>query len=105
MVHGVRALALEHQLTETSTAERIRRLEEHGLFDAGVATDLIEAYSFLLGLRLQARLVKLQAEQPLDNFIRPSDLNRFERDLLKDALLIVNKLKDQVRYRFSLQMF
>jgi CBS domain-containing protein len=105
IVHGVRALALEHKLSETSTNERIGRLKELGLFDQEFATNLAEAYSFLLGLRLQARLAKLRLEQPLDNFIRPFELNRFERDLLKDALAIVNQFRDLVRYHFNLKMF
>ena len=105
VVHGVRALALEHKLTQTNTIERIYRLKELGLFDQEFATNLAEAYNFLLGLRLHARLAKLQLEQPLDNFIRPFDLNRFERDLLKDSLGIVNQFRDLVRYHFHLKMF
>jgi CBS domain-containing protein len=105
IVHGVRAFALEHKLAETNTNQRIHHLKEIGLFDQEFATNLAEAYSFLLGLRLQARLAKLQLEQPLDNFIRPFELNRFERDLLKDALLIVNQFRDLVRHHFNLRMF
>jgi CBS domain-containing protein len=105
VVHGVRALALEHKLTETNTTERIRQLKELGLFDQEFATNLAEAYNFFLGLRLHARFAKLQLEQPLDNFIRPFDLNKFERDLLKDALVIVHQFRDLVRYHFNLKMF
>jgi CBS domain-containing protein len=105
IVHGVRALALEHKLTETNTNERIRHLKELGLFDQEFATNLAEAYSFLLSLRLEARLAKLQLEQPLDNFVRPFDLNKFERDLFKDALGIVNQFRDLIRYHFNLKMF
>jgi CBS domain-containing protein len=105
VVHGIRSLALEAGLEETNTVERIRRLEALGRFDRAFATDLIEAYSFLLGLRLQAHLARLKIEQPLDNFIRPYDLNKFERDLLKDALSIVSKLRELVRYHFNLKLF
>jgi CBS domain-containing protein len=105
IVHGARALALERRLSETNTNERIQKLKELGLFDREFATNLAEAHNFLLGLRLQARLAKLQLEQPLDNFIRPFELNKFERDLLKDALTIVNQFRDLVRYHFNLKMF
>ena len=36
---------------------------------------------------------------------REERLNKFERDLLKDALAIVNKFRDLVRYHFNLKMF
>ena len=105
IVHGVRALALEQRLTATNTVERIRALAAAGLFDDRFATDLIEAFGFLLGLRLQARLHKLRLEQPLDNLLRPDDLSKLERDLLKDSLVIVNRFKELVRYHFHLKMF
>jgi CBS domain-containing protein len=104
IVHGVRALALERAVAETNTTERIRRLGELGLFDHGFAVDLIEAYGFLLGLRLQARLDRLRLEQTPDNLIRPQDLNSFERDLLKDSLAIVGRFKELVRHHFHLKM-
>ncbi len=104
IVHGVRALALERQIAETNTTERIRRLEDLGLFDHSFAVDLIEAYGFLLGLRLQARLDKLRLEQEPDNTIRPHDLNKFERDLLKDSFAIVGRFKELVRHHFHLKM-
>jgi CBS domain-containing protein len=104
VVHGVRALALERGIAETNTALRIRRLEEAGLFDHGFAVDLIEAYGFLLGLRLQARLAELRLERVPDNLIRPKELNRFERDLLKDSFAIVGRFKELVRHHFHLAM-
>ena len=105
IVHGVRALALERRVTETNTGQRIKELQGLGVFDPAFALDLSEAYGFLLGLRLQARLEKIRREQPPDNLVRPQDLNKFERDLLKDSFVIVNKLKEFVRYHFNLKMF
>jgi CBS domain-containing protein len=105
IVHGVRALALERRLSVTNTVERIRQIAEAGILDQAFATDLIEAFGFLLGLRLQARLHKLRLEQPLDNLLDPQELSKFERDLLKDSLVIVNRFKELVRYHFHLKMF
>jgi CBS domain-containing protein len=105
IVHGVRALALEQQLSATNTVERIRALAEARLLDDALATDLIDAFGFLLGLRLQARLDRLRLEQPQDNFLRPNDLSKLERDLLKDSFVIVNRFKELVRYHFRLKMF
>ena len=105
VVHGVRALALEHRLTRPTPSNGSSGSRSWACSIRSSRTNLAEAYSFLLGLRLQARLAKLQLEQPLDNFIRPFELNKFERDLLKDSLAIVNQLRDLVRYHFHLKMF
>jgi CBS domain-containing protein len=105
IVHGVRALALEKQIEDTNTIQRTRRLVEHGLFDRAFAGQLIDAFNALLGLRLQVRIEKLRLHQPLDNFIRPEDLTKLERDVLRESLSIVKKLKELVRHHFQLAMF
>ena len=64
-----------------------------------------QAFEFLLGLRLSARLEKMRLHQPLDNFIRPGEVTKLERDLLKDSLQIVKRLKEVVRHHFHLAMF
>lgn len=105
LMHGVRALSLERQLTETNTVRRIRRLQELNLFDQTFAQQLVDAFSFLTALRLSARLEKMRLHRPLDNFIRPNDITKLERDLLKDSLQIVKRLKELVRHHFHLGLF
>ena len=105
LMHGVRALALEQRLVETNTIQRIRRLQAQGVFDKALGEDLSQAFEFLLGLRLSARLEKMRLHQPLDNFIRPGEVTKLERDLLKDSLQIVKRLKEVVRHHFHLAMF
>lgn len=105
LMHGVRALALQQQLTETNTVQRIRVLQAKGVFDKSYAQELIDAFSFLLGLRLSARLEKMRLHQPLDNFIKPANTSKLERDLLKESFQIVKRLKEIVRHRFHLGMF
>ncbi len=105
IVHGVRALALERRLTTTNTAQRIEALAQAGVLDGAFARDLAEAFGFLLGLRLQARLHQLRLDQPPGNLLNPAELTKFERDLLKDSFAIVNRFKELVRYHFHLKMF
>lgn len=105
VVHGVRSLALERGLSDTNTFERVRRLEELGVFDHRFALDLIEAFAFMLNLRLRARLAQLDDDLPTDNFVRPGELSTLEQDRLKDALGVVRELKEIVRHHFRLRLF
>ena len=75
------------------------------MLDKALGEDLSQAFEFLLGLRLSARLEKMRLHQPLDNFVRPGEITKLERDLLKDSLQIVKRLKEVVRHRFHLAMF
>ena len=61
IVHGVRALALQAQVTPLSTAERLRVLVERRRIDADLARDLTEALHFMMGLKLKNNLAQRQA--------------------------------------------
>lgn len=101
IVHGIRTLSLEHHIYVTNTIERIRALENVGLFDAKHATELIEAFDTLLSIRLKARL---KSPHNLDNanYINPAKLEKIERDLLKDSFKVVNTFKKFLMYHFHL---
>ncbi|MDX9966633.1 MAG: putative nucleotidyltransferase substrate binding domain-containing protein [Sulfuricurvum sp.] len=103
IVHGVRILALEHKIETTNTTERIKELNNIGLFDKRFASELIEAYDTLLSIRLRTMLSQKQVlkEQNYDN---PKLLSKADRDLLKDAFKIVNTFKKFLTYHFHLGM-
>jgi CBS domain-containing protein len=105
LMHGVRALALEKRLEETNTVQRIRRLTDLGLFDRARGQELADAFAYLLGLRLSARLERLRLHQTPDNLVDTAQISKLERDLLKDSLQIVKRFKEVVRHHFRLGMF
>jgi CBS domain-containing protein len=102
LMHGVRALALERRLEETNTVQRIRRLTDLGLFDKARGQELADAFGYLLGLRLAARLERLRLHQTPDNLVNVAEISKLERDLLKDSLQIVKRFKEVVRHHFRL---
>jgi CBS domain-containing protein len=101
IVHGVRALALEKRLHETSTTARVARLAELRLFEPQFARELTQAFHYLMTLRLDAEI----AESASTSLVKPGELSTMERDLLRDALHIVKKLREMVRRHFNLAMF
>ncbi len=103
IVHGVRILALEHKIVSTNTTQRIKELNNSGLFDKQFASELIEAYDTLLSIRLRAMLSQnhLAEEQ---NYVNPKLFSKTDRDLLKDAFKIVNTFKKFLIYHFHLEM-
>ncbi|OQW91283.1 MAG: signal transduction protein, partial [Beggiatoa sp. IS2] len=104
IMHGVRSLALENKLTHTNTIERIKILNERGVFDKESAVELIEAYAFINGIRLHAELEKVKLGQQYDNYINPNEMSKLERDLLKDAFRIVNDFKKFITHHFKLNL-
>ncbi len=104
IVHGARSLALEYRLPQTNTIDRITALGQRNLFDSSFATELTEAFAFMSTLRTKAGLQKIERGLPQDNYINPKELNKLEREILRDSLKIVNEFKKFVTYHFKLGM-
>jgi len=107
VVHGIRALSLEAQLSETNTFERINRLSALNVLDDSLSKDLIEALSYLMDLRLDAGLLN-QTTCALEDNVNQIDtrmLTTLERDLLQIALQVVKRFKTMIRAHFHLGTF
>ena len=102
IVHGVRALSLQHGVHESSTAQRLRRLVEAGHLDAELGRDLIEGLHFLMGLKLRHQLLQRHTGQAPSNLVQASELSTLERAQLKDALAINQRLRALLRRHFRL---
>lgn len=103
IVHGVRVLALQKGIRETNTFERIKQLNNVGIFDKTFSTELMEAYDTLLSIRLNARLTSPGGIGSL-NDVDAGKLDKIERDLLKDSFKVVNSFKKLLTYHFHLNM-
>ena len=104
IVHGVRALALEHGIHKTNTTQRIKALNDIGYMNKEDARDLLETLEILNTLRLHAQLEKLEAKEEVNNYICLRTLGKLERDTLKEALKTVESFKKRVSYHFHLSM-
>ena len=104
IVHGIRALSMEKKIRKTNTVDRIKELHTLEMIDKEFSSELIESFNFLLTLRLKFRLEKIDAREPLDNYINPDTLNSLEKDLLRDSFKVVDKFKKFVSYHFKLGM-
>ncbi len=102
IVHGIRALSLENKIRKTNTIHRIKDLQEMGIIEKEFSKELIESFNLLLTLRLKFRLQKIDAKEPLDNYINPDTLNSLEKDLLRDSFKIVDKFKKFISFHYKL---
>jgi len=103
LVHGVRALALEARLGQTSTAARIEALVAAEKLPAQMGTDLIECLRFFMALKLKTGLQAIvQGKQP--GGIQVDKLSSLDRDLLKDALGVVKRFKAMLRMHYRLDV-
>ncbi len=102
LVHGIRTMCLEYEITQTNTIERIKELNNKGIIDKNFATELIESFDTLSSIRLKATLEAKSLDE--SNYINPQSLEKIQRDLLKDSFKIINKFKKFMSFHFHLNM-
>ena len=102
IVHGARALALEHQLDCLSTAERLQTLAQRQALPEALARDLIQTLHLLMDLKLRNNLRQRSLGEPVGNEMRLDSLGKLDRDLLTDALSIIRQFKQHLRLHFRL---
>ncbi|APW64939.1 MULTISPECIES: putative nucleotidyltransferase substrate binding domain-containing protein [Arcobacteraceae] len=102
IVQSIRTLSLEYKSMRLNTIKRIKELQEKGELDEEFASELIEAFKFLLTIKLKSNLEKMDSGEVIDNYINPDNLNTMEKDLLKDSFKIVNRLKKKLEHHYKL---
>ena len=102
LVHGIRTLSLKHGIYATNTIERIKELNNMQIIDKTFATELIESFDTLSSIRLKAMLEAKDVNE--GNYINPKNLEKIDRDLLKDSFKIINKFKKFMNFHFHLNM-
>lgn len=100
MVDCLRVFALREGLEETNSFERIHRLKDLGVFKPDDAEYIEAAYEALLMFRIKNAVEKRKKGLEPDNYLDPGDLTRKERSLLKESLLIVNRLQSLTAHAF-----
>ena len=101
MVHGLRTLALQAGIAERNSFARADALVAAGALSAELGRDLQQALAVCLRLRLGEQL-KVKGEGVPDNRVHVEKLRRLDRELLRDALRVVNDFQDHLRHRFRL---
>lgn len=99
IVHGVRGLSLDYQISATNTFERIEQLAQHRVLEKETADNLSEALKHFFKLRLAQQL----QQNGTSNFINVANLDRTERDLLRHSLHIVKKFKQWLGYHYQIR--
>jgi len=104
LVHGVRSLALEMKLPQTSTVARIDALQRAGTIAPELAPALVDSLHFFMRLKLEAGLEAQELGHENGRVIDVARLSSLDRDLLKDTLGVVKRFKAMLHQRYRLDM-
>ncbi|MBF0137340.1 MAG: DUF294 nucleotidyltransferase-like domain-containing protein [Magnetococcus sp. DMHC-1] len=104
IVHGVRSLALEQRIRESSTPRRILGLMHKGILDRSFGKDLIAAFDFVAGLQVRNRLKKVRGEEAGEDFLLLNSLGYLEQEYLRNCFGLVDRFKKMIYHHFNLRI-
>jgi CBS domain-containing protein len=84
-----------------NTLERLQAATRAGMMGPDASATVMEAYRFLLGLRLRLQLRMITEGRPVTNVVSLSQLSAIERSRLKDSLQAIGSWQDKAAYRYQ----
>ncbi|MFP4579168.1 MAG: DUF294 nucleotidyltransferase-like domain-containing protein [Candidatus Sumerlaeia bacterium] len=100
LVHFARLYALQQEMEETNTFERLDRLRADKILRQDNYRDTLAAYSFLMQLRLKHQAELIADEKQPDNFINPKVLSHLDASTIKQAFSQIGLVQKKISYDF-----
>jgi CBS domain-containing protein len=103
LINVVRLHALESNLSETSTIERLAVLRAAQAIPRARADDLAHAFEFLSLLRIRHQHEQIAMGLEPDNFIDPRSLTSLELRTLKEICRVIVKALDAIALKYQVE--
>ncbi len=103
IVDGARVIALDRGLTSTNTLDRLAGSVGDGWLTERQADDLADSYGFINLLRTRRHLDQLRQGLSPDNYLDPADLNRLQRQTLKEAFSLISGFQEMLEQRYQVR--
>ena len=102
IVDLIRVYSLKHQVMETNTGQRLKELYKKDLFRKEEYYELLQAYYFLMNLRLknQAKTIIRNQGAPT-NYIEPKGLTNIERVTLREIFKVIERFQVKMKLEFT----
>ena len=101
VVFMARCYALAVGSHARNTLERLSAATRAGLMGPDASANVMEAYRFLLGLRLRSQLKMISEGKAPTNVVALSQLSVIERSRLKDSLQAIGSWQGKAAYRYQ----
>ncbi len=101
LVNFARMYALRHHIAETNTLERLARLRDLGVLVPSSQSELAQAYTALMQIRLTHQAGQAARRIPSDNYIHLSELTQLEQSLLKKVFADITVFQARLETDFT----
>ncbi len=106
IVHGVRTMAIEKGIHDTSTAVRIKALAAANVLEGPFAQELVSALRLFMEFRLRSQLkARRGGSLARETIVNMNELSPADRDIFRNAIRVVREFRELVRHRYNLGYF
>lgn len=104
LIDFARLMALKYGITETNTQDRLQLLNQAREISDQLYSEIVEAYEFMMQLRLAHQLRLLGEGKEPDNHINPAEFSELEKRTLKEAFGVISRVQTYIRDVFRLSI-
>lgn len=102
IVDLARVYALKFRIFETNTTHRISLLNAKGVFTAKEAQELIHAFDYLMGLRLENQSLSiLDKNRKPKNYLKVKDLTKVQQVTLIEIFKVIEEFQARIKISFT----
>jgi PAS domain S-box-containing protein len=100
IISFARLYALQQDVHETSTLDRLEALTRLGVLLDSKRRDIVAAYESLLRLRLRNQSLAIERNQQPDNWVDPGRLGHIEEAVLRECFKEIDALQERIQRDF-----
>jgi PAS domain S-box-containing protein len=100
IVNFARLYGLRHHVNETNTLDRLYRLFELQIIKKSFYDEIVQAYSFLMEIRLRNQAKALARNAKPDNLLDVKTLSPMEEALLKESFSVISTIRKKISFDF-----
>lgn len=101
-VDFARVMALKNGIKESNTLGRFQLLKQQQLLSPELYAEIVDAYEFIMQLRLIHQLHQTENKETPDNYINPARLSDLEKQTLKEAFEVIRRMQAYIKQEFRL---
>jgi CBS domain-containing protein len=102
MVEAIRIYALKEKIFETNTGLRLKELTARNVIDKESASELYQAYYYLMALRLEKQAERIIVEKkPPQNYIPIRTITKVQGATLRQIFKVIKDLQLKIKIEFT----
>lgn len=102
IVDLARVYALKHKIFKTNTISRLEALREIGVFTSKECQELVHAFDYLMGLRLENQSLSiLDRKLKPKNYLKIKDLTKVQQVTLIEIFKVIEEFQSRIKLSFT----